>query len=104
MTEMAVARNPQAPDWEGLDVAFSARIGELGQASARGFEAWLAGAQQDHAVVLKQGRLLREERSAADRRNQSGGGQKGDQKGRGRGSKGGRGAADVAPTSGCSSP
>ena len=63
MTEMAVSRNAKAPDWEGLDFIFNDRISQSGAVQTQKFEAWLAGVQKDHAQVLKQQRLLREERA-----------------------------------------
>ena len=114
--EMAVARNPRCPDWEGLDVVIASRIGESGQAAVQDFETWLSSTQRDQAVVLKQGRLLREERAAQDRRagggasgsGEGGGGNRGrgrGREGRGRdGRGGGRGragrGADQAPADG----
>ena len=73
--EMAVARNPRAPDWDGLEVAFSMRTTETGGAHAHTFETWLSNVQKDHAQVLKQGRLLREERATRDKKTK---GKKGD--------------------------
>ena len=92
--EMAVARNPRTPDWDGLELVMAARIGDMGEAQVQGFETWLSGAQRDQAIVLKQGRLPREERAAQEKRTQGGGGG-GDQRNQGGGgggnSKGGRG-------------
>ena len=54
MIEAACDRNPKQPDWEGLDILVVAPMN--------------ATCQRDKAVVLKQGRLLREERAAEPKR------------------------------------
>lgn len=66
--EAAVARNPKAPDWEGLDMVQSHTLTEEGGVVAAKFAAWVAGVQKDEAIVLKQGRLLREERHAESKK------------------------------------
>ena len=43
-------------------MAFSLSMNDSGAIQTRGFETWLAGVHKDHADVLKQNRLLREER------------------------------------------
>ena len=68
MIEMAVARNPKAPDWDGLDYIVSSRITDTGTAVAQNFNSWLPTVQRDDAQIMKQGRLLREERLAESKR------------------------------------
>ena len=94
-------------------MVLASRIGESGQASVQDFETWLSTTQRGQAVVLKQGRLLREERAAQDKRvggsgsgglEGEGGGRGGRREGRGRNGRGngrGRGGkgADQAPQS-----
>lgn len=75
MIETAVSRSPKAPDWDGLDHIVSSRITDSGAAVAQGFNSWLSTVQRDDAQILKQGRLLREERLAeAKRKGDKGGG------------------------------
>ena len=68
LLEAAVDRNPKSPDWEGLDIIVSARIGNRGKAEVVNFQQWLSTTQQATAQTLKQGRLLREERAAEAKR------------------------------------
>lgn len=69
LIEAATQKNPKQPDWEGLEVMVSGRLKESGAAELPGFTTWLTGVQRDHAQIMKQGRMLREER-AADRKRQ----------------------------------
>ena len=62
--EHAVARNPKQPDWDGLDVLTSASVSNKGSMETPTFTSWLSTHQRDAATVLKQQRLLREEREA----------------------------------------
>ena len=73
--ETAVSRNAKIPDWEGLDHVVSANLTHTGAATAPKFAKWLAATQAEEASIMKNTRLLREERA--------GGG-----KGGGRGRKG----------------
>ena len=94
--EMAVARNPSAPDYSGLDLVMEQPVGEHGQAVTLGFNNWLASKLKDRANVQKQARLYREEFGS---RRGKGGEDELRGKGRGRGrSKGNSkaGAADSA--------
>ena len=68
LLEVAVERNPKSPDWEGLDIIVSARVTEGGRAEVLSFSDWMSTVQRDRAIVLKQGRLLREERAAEKKR------------------------------------
>lgn len=83
MIEMAVARNPKAPEWDGLDVVLSSRVSDSGAETAQNFESWVSGVQRDQAEIMKQGRLLREEGAAEDKRRKGGHG-------------GGRGSGDAS--------
>ena len=85
--ETAVRRNPKQPDFEGLELLTTQMLDESGGATAPVFASWLSTRQRDEAQILKQGRLLREERTAEGKRSAAGGGG-----GRGRG---GGSAADA---------
>lgn len=76
LIESATQKNPKQPDWDGLEVMVSGRLKESGAAELPGFTTWLTGVQRDHAQILKQGRMLREERAAE--RKQHGGAEKGE--------------------------
>ena len=82
--EMAVRRNPKQPDFEGLELYTSQVLDETGAVAATGFTNWMSQRQRDEAQILKQGRLLREERAAEGKRSKKGGG--------GGGGGGGKGA------------
>jgi hypothetical protein len=64
MIEMAVNRNPKAPDWEGLEALLAARVNDTGGVTMPKFMSWVGDQQKNEAQVLKQGRLIREERTA----------------------------------------
>eukprot|EP00971_Amphidinium_carterae_P052221 1027986-Amphidinium_carterae.3 len=72
--ETAVRRNPRQPDFEGLDLMMTSVLDESGAAQASSYMSWATGKQRDEAQVLKQGRLLREEREAEARRSKKKGG------------------------------
>ena len=61
MIETAVSRDSRSPDWDGLDMMLSTTLTDAGAVDVTKFSSWIAGVQKDQAVVLKQGRLLREE-------------------------------------------
>ena len=63
--ELAVSRNPKAPDWEGLEHLTASRVTNQGVLNVDVFGQWLADRQRDTAMRMKQGRLLREEKAAA---------------------------------------
>eukprot|EP00971_Amphidinium_carterae_P306995 6100970-Amphidinium_carterae.1 len=65
--ETAVRRNPRQPDFEGLDLMMTSVLDESGAAQASSYMTWITSRQRDEAQVLKQGRLLREEREAEAR-------------------------------------
>lgn len=61
-TELAVERNPAAPDYSGLDiVGGSALLGD-GRAATSKFSEWVAGKMKERAQVWKQERLFNQER------------------------------------------
>ena len=84
--ETATVRNPQSPDYSGLDLIMEQPIGAGGEASVLKFSEWLGSRLKEKAQVQKQARLYREEFS---RRRGTGsdetGGEKGGAKGGGRG-------------------
>ena len=57
--ETATARNPKAPNWQGLEHSMSTTVTEAGVAAMPKFDAWLASVQKDEAVVMKQHGLLK---------------------------------------------
>ena len=61
MIETAVSRDSRSPDWDGLDMMLSTTLTDAGAVDVQKFNTWVSGVQKDRAVVLKQGRLLREE-------------------------------------------
>ena len=70
--EAACDRNPKMPDWEGLDLLVSNAFTHRGAVELPKFKDWASSVQKDKAVIMKQGRLLREERAAeAKRRGQN---------------------------------
>ena len=64
LIENVVARNPKQPDWEGLEHVVASKVGVTGAAEVPTFMTWLTNVQKDQAHVMKQGRLLREERAS----------------------------------------
>eukprot|EP00972_Heterocapsa_arctica_P102307 15074338-Heterocapsa_arctica.AAC.1 len=71
---MAVERNPKIPDFDGLDPMLTSAITPNGSVVTEKFTEWLKARQSDTAQVMKQGRLLREEKAAASKAKPSGGG------------------------------
>eukprot|EP00971_Amphidinium_carterae_P046513 916303-Amphidinium_carterae.1 len=69
LLESAASRNPKVPDMEGLELMVAGKFNTQGGIEAAGFTQWLTGVQRDQAQVMKQGRLLREERAAEQKRN-----------------------------------
>ena len=67
--ELAVSRNPKAPDWDGLEHVTASRVTAQGVLNVDIFGQWLADRQRDTAMRLKQGRLLREEKASAAKKN-----------------------------------
>ena len=61
--EMAVARDSRHPDYTGLSLIMGGTVSETGAAVTSKFHNWAANRQRDQATVLKQGRLLREEKA-----------------------------------------
>eukprot|EP00971_Amphidinium_carterae_P070349 1391402-Amphidinium_carterae.2 len=72
LLESAAARNPRVPDMEGLELMVAGKFNSQGGIEAAGFNQWLTGVQRDQAQVMKQGRLLREERASEQKRSQGG--------------------------------
>ena len=59
--ETAVARNPKAPDYLGLDLLFSGQVTEAGQAQVAKFNEWFGSRLKDGSIVLRQNRMWNEE-------------------------------------------
>ena len=93
--ETAVARNPQSPDFSGLELVLEDPLGSGGEATTSVFNTWLASKLKEKANVAKQTRLYREE----FRQQTAPTGQQGNTgKGKGRGRKGrGGGARRASP-------
>ena len=66
--EAAVNRNPRQPDWDGLEVMVSSCMNARGSLETPAFSSWVASTQKDQAVMMKQNRLLREEKVAESNR------------------------------------
>ena len=96
--ETAVVRNPQSPDFTGLELVLEDLVGSGGEATTSVFNAWLASKLKDKANVAKQTRLYREEfRQQTTPSGQQGSPGKGKGKGRkGRGGGAGRASPDTA--------
>ena len=60
--EAAVNRNPKQPDWEGLEIMVSGTVNARGGVETPAFSQWVSTNQASRAQMLKQDRLLREER------------------------------------------
>ena len=71
--EMAVERSAKAPDFEGLDFMLSSTVSPSGAIVTEKFTEWLTNRQRDQAHIMKQGRLLREERVAESKKKKHGG-------------------------------
>ena len=65
--EAAVNRNPRQPDFDGLEVMVSSCLNAKGSLETPAFSAWVATTQKEQAMMMKQQRLLREERTAEAR-------------------------------------
>ena len=98
--EMAVARNPSAPDYSGLDLVMEQPVGVSGQAVTLGFNNWLAGRLKDRANVQKQARLYREEFGGRRPGGTAGSGDEQGWRGRGRGRGAPKGKAKAGAQSG----
>lgn len=59
--EMAVARNPGAPDFSGLDVVSESPLATQGQAQVSAVTSWVTDRLKERAQIQKQSRLYREE-------------------------------------------
>ena len=59
--ELAVARNPAAPDFSGLDVVNESPLGSQGQAYVSTVTTWVTEKLKERAQIQKQARLFREE-------------------------------------------
>ena len=60
--ESACDKNPKQPDWEGLENLVTFAENSRGGFEAPAFAKWVSDIQSSKAQILKQGRLLREER------------------------------------------
>ena len=59
--EIAVSRNPQMPDFGGLDVVSEAPISSQGSAHVASMSSWITEKLKERANIQKQSRLFREE-------------------------------------------
>ena len=62
VVEAACDRNPRQPDWEGLEGLLSFSVSTRGVLEVPCFATWVSQGQASKVAVLKQGRLIREER------------------------------------------
>eukprot|EP00971_Amphidinium_carterae_P239656 4757781-Amphidinium_carterae.2 len=65
--EAAVERNPQRPDFAGLDVLTDGAVSASGAARVPKFASWMATKQKERADVYKQRRLLADEMASYQR-------------------------------------
>ncbi len=65
--EVAVTRNPNNPDYSGLEVLLENPLSEGGAANTRGLDEWITSRLKERAQIAKQARLFREETSLAGR-------------------------------------
>ena len=79
MIEAAADRNPRMPDWEGLESMVAQAVNGKGAVEVPKFANWVSTVQRDRAMIMKQGRLLREERAAESKRKAPKGGKGGDE-------------------------
>ena len=82
--DAAAYRDPRQPDWDGLEVMVSSCMNSCGSLETPAFSSWVASTQKDQAVMMKQNRLLREEKVAESNRRKKDG-------------KGGKPKDDVPP-------
>ena len=68
--ELAVERNPQQPNYEGLDILSGTSVNIDGRATTAKFVEWVSNKMKDRANIWRQERLFRQERQ-----NQKGRGQ-----------------------------
>ena len=61
-TELAVERNPSAPDYSGLDIISGTTVQADGRASTSKFGEWITTKLKERAAVWKQERLYNQER------------------------------------------
>eukprot|EP00969_Alexandrium_andersonii_P102755 4534738-Alexandrium_andersonii.AAC.1 len=66
--EAAVERSPRNPDFTGLEGLLAAPVSDRGSLMVPEWKKFVADKQQSEAQILKQGRLVREERAAEERR------------------------------------
>lgn len=59
--ELAVSRNPAAPDFTGLDLVSETPLGPQGQAHVSKVTAWVTDRLKERAQIQKQARLFKEE-------------------------------------------
>ena len=79
--EAAVNRDPRQTDWDGLEVMVSSCMNGCGSLETPAFCSWGALTQKDRAVMVRQSRLLHEEKVAdSNRRKKDGkGGKEGEE-------------------------
>ena len=97
--ETAVARNPQSPDFSGLELMLEDTIGVTGEANTTAFNSWLSTKLKEKAQVAKQTRLYKEEfrHQSSDSAAKSQGDPS--QKGRGKGKSKAKAKSRAAPGS-----
>ena len=83
--ETAVGRNPQSPDFSGLELVMEDSIGQSGEARTTKFTEWVGARLKDRAQVQKQARLYKEEFGKVSRGSDANDGELGKGRGRGRG-------------------
>ena len=80
--QRAVRANAKHPSFDGLEGMLSFALDEQGGVVTSKFDEFYSGEQRSNALIMKQQRLMREERAAEAKRTFEGGGKKGDAKGK----------------------
>ena len=92
--ELAVARSPNSPDYQNLDVLMEATITDSGSAATKQLDTWLTDRLKERANIQKQARLAREEASHAAKGRKEKEGDKEWKKKKKKGGAGGQSAGD----------
>ena len=65
--EVAVARSPSSPDFNGLDILLENPVSDGGSAQTKNLDTWVTDRLKERANIQKQARLFREEQSLASK-------------------------------------
>ena len=62
--ELAVERNPQQPNYEGLDILSGTSVSSDGRATTTKFVEWVSNRMKDRANIWRQERLFKQEKQS----------------------------------------